>query len=120
MQHCDKCGNKTALVSGTYYFSADSEPYESGKELDIDLEKDERLHAQYCETCESLSEFFCDENPITGNRYQKQNEVLRERVAELEDKLRECKVILENRERMSARMMQSVADEVKSLINKGK
>lgn len=46
--------------------------------------------------------------------------VLRDMVAELEDKLRECKVVLENRERMSARIMQSVADEVKSLINKGK
>lgn len=89
MQYCNKCGNKTALVHGTYHFSADSEPYESGEELDIDLEEEESLQAQYCESCRSLSDVWCDDNPMTGARPNTNTPVdeiitLRERVKKLE------------------------------------
>lgn len=45
---------------------------------------------------------------------------LNERVGELEDMLMQSKTVLENRDKMSSKMMLTVANEIESLINKSK
>lgn len=55
---CKKCGSKLALVSGTFYFQADAEPYESGVEEELDIDTDMHIHAHYCIVCYELPEIW--------------------------------------------------------------
>ena len=48
-------------MHGTMYLEPDSEPYESGKEEDIDMEVDSHVCARYCEKCEKIVEIWQDD-----------------------------------------------------------
>lgn len=52
---CDKCGGRTALVSGTFDYSADPEPFTSGIEEESTIKDGSRLvDAHICEDCKSI------------------------------------------------------------------
>ncbi len=59
---CKKCGGRTALVSGIFYFEQDQEPYKSGiHETAINESGDFYLHGTVCDDCNELSN-LCDDD----------------------------------------------------------
>lgn len=51
-QKCEKCGGRTALVTGTFYYDTDAEPYENGIEEEAEVESGECWVGGYiCENC---------------------------------------------------------------------
>lgn len=53
-QKCKKCGERMALMSGFCNFIPDDEPFESGEEIELLIEVEEKIHAHYCLTCETF------------------------------------------------------------------
>jgi hypothetical protein len=47
---CEKCGSRTALVSGQWYHEMDSEPYMSGKKIN----DEDWIHGFKCDDCGHL------------------------------------------------------------------
>ena len=56
-----KCGGRTALVSGQFYFDADQEPYKNGVIEPAKTQKgDEWIHALLCDKCNKLTKIWSD------------------------------------------------------------
>lgn len=58
MKECEKCKSKLVLVSGTFYFNADPEPYENGVEEEVIINADLWVNAYYCPECDELPEIW--------------------------------------------------------------
>lgn len=55
---CPHCEERLALVKGTFNFTADDEPFESGKEEEVELSfESEELTALICPKCGYLTDF---------------------------------------------------------------
>ncbi len=58
---CKKCGGRTALVSGQFYYNADQEPYKNGViERAERPEGDEYVHGLLCDKCGRLTQLWQD------------------------------------------------------------
>jgi hypothetical protein len=54
-QKCEKCGGRTALVTGTFYYDADDEPYNNGVEEDAKVESGDCWVGGFkCDDCENV------------------------------------------------------------------
>ena len=52
---CEKCGGRTAIVSGQWVFNPDSEPYLNGKEEDAITSIDEGwINGEVCDDCSHI------------------------------------------------------------------
>lgn len=60
MAKCSKCKTNMVLMQGDAYFTPDSEPYESGEELELDIEIDRRICCHYCEKCNKIETMWED------------------------------------------------------------
>lgn len=57
-----KCGGRTALISGNWYFTPDREPYLNGKEEEAKVSDGEEWIIGYkCDDCGSLIDLFSDD-----------------------------------------------------------
>lgn len=58
---CKKCGGRTALVAGSFSYSADQEPYMNGIIEQAKVEYgDIYLHALQCDDCGEVQRFWID------------------------------------------------------------
>lgn len=58
-QVCEKCGGRIALVTGTFFYEPDDEPYESGViEESIATDGEVWIGAYKCDKCGHLQGFF--------------------------------------------------------------
>lgn len=60
-QYCNKCGNKTMLMSGVITLEPDQEPYENGIEEGSKTgikEVDKSIIAHFCENCDEIINTF--------------------------------------------------------------
>ena len=60
MAKCKVCKSKMVLMQGNVTLEADSEPYESGEEIDLNLTIDKIVCAHYCEKCDRLQQVWED------------------------------------------------------------
>lgn len=51
---CEKCGGRTATVSGMLYYQADTEPYLNGKKEHCEASGDVHISAFCCDECNNL------------------------------------------------------------------
>lgn len=52
--NCDKCGNHTALVTGTFFYSADDEPFENGVQQEILINDECWVGGYLCLSCKNM------------------------------------------------------------------
>lgn len=58
---CEKCGGRTALISGQWYFKPDPEPYLSGIIEDAEENIDEAwINGEICDDCSHIQNLFCN------------------------------------------------------------
>jgi hypothetical protein len=50
-QKCEKCGGRTALVTGKFYYDSDAEPYNNGVEEDANVSGDCWVGGYVCDDC---------------------------------------------------------------------
>lgn len=52
---CEKCGGRTALITGTFYYYPDAEPYKNGEEEDAKIESGDCWVSGYkCDDCGNI------------------------------------------------------------------
>ena len=58
---CEKCGGRTALISGQWYFNPDQEPYLNGKIEDAETNIDEAwITGEVCDNCNHIQSLSFD------------------------------------------------------------
>lgn len=58
---CNKCGGRTALVTGTYFYHQDDEPYNNGVEEESLVEDGECwIGAFMCDKCGNIQDFWTE------------------------------------------------------------
>jgi len=61
-QTCIKCGGRTALVSGYWYYNPDQEPYENGVIEPTERNESEAyMNGFICDDCDTIQDVFVDE-----------------------------------------------------------
>ena len=56
---CEKCGGRTALISGQWYFNPDPEPYLNGKTEGAETSIDEAwISGSVCDDCGNVQDLF--------------------------------------------------------------
>lgn len=61
-QKCNKCGGRTALISGIWYYSPDQEPYENGVIEPTERNESEAyMNGFICDDCDTIQDVFVDE-----------------------------------------------------------
>lgn len=75
-----KCGGRTALISGQWYYSPDTEPYENGIQEKSKVSDDEEWIIGFkCDDCDSIQDVFVDEE-----NYKSEINNLQSRITQLE------------------------------------
>lgn len=52
--NCEKCGNHTALVTGTFFYSADDEPFKNGVQEKVVINDECWVGGYVCLSCKNV------------------------------------------------------------------